>query len=52
MEKILVEDEVPIVPVYFWVGLSLYYPDKLGGLEPNFVDEHFWGEFYIPGKKK
>jgi oligopeptide transport system substrate-binding protein len=51
MEKILVEDEVPIVPVYFWVGLSLYYPDKLGGLEPNFVDEHFWGEFYIPGKK-
>jgi len=52
MEKILVEDEVPIVPVYFWVGLSLYDPDKLGGLEPNFVDEHFWGEFYIPGRKK
>jgi len=52
MEKILVEDEVPIIPVYFWVGLSLYYPDKLGGLEPNFVDEHFWGEFYIPGKAK
>jgi len=43
---------VPIIPVYFWVGLSLYYPDKLGGLEPNFVDEHFWGEFYIPGKAK
>jgi oligopeptide transport system substrate-binding protein len=51
MEKILVEDEAPIVPIYFWVGLSLYDPDKLGGLEPNFVDEHFWGEFYIPGKK-
>ncbi len=52
MEKILVEDDVPIVPVYFWVGLSLYYPDKLGGYVPNFVDEHLWGEFYIPGKKK
>ena len=52
MEKTLVEDEVPIIPVYFWVGLSLYYPDKLGGLEPNFIDEHPWGEFYIPGKKK
>ena len=28
MEKILVEDEVPIVPVYFWVGMSLYYPGQ------------------------
>jgi oligopeptide transport system substrate-binding protein len=51
MEKILVEDQVPIVPVYFWVGMSLYYPDKVGGFEPNFVDDHRWGEFYLPGKK-
>jgi oligopeptide transport system substrate-binding protein len=50
MEKILVEDQVPIVPVYFWVGMSLYYPDKVGGFEPNFVDDHRWGEFFIPGK--
>ncbi len=52
MEKILVEDEVPIVPVYFWVGLSLYYPEKVGGFEPNFLDEHPWGQLYIPEKKK
>lgn len=51
MEKILVEDDVPIIPVYFYVGMSLYYPDKLAGFEPNFVDDHRWGEFYIPGKK-
>lgn len=51
MEKILVEDEVPILPVYFYVGMSLYYPDRLAGFEPNFVDDHRWGEFYIPGKK-
>jgi oligopeptide transport system substrate-binding protein len=51
MEKILVEDQVPIFPVYFWVGMSLYYPDKVGGFEPNFVDDHRWGEFYLPGKK-
>jgi oligopeptide transport system substrate-binding protein len=51
MEKILVVDQVPIVPVYFWVGMSLYYPDKVGGFEPNFVDDHRWGEFFIPGKK-
>jgi oligopeptide transport system substrate-binding protein len=52
MEKILVDDEVPIVPVYFWVGMSLYYPGKVGGFEPNFVDDHRWSEFFIPGKKK
>jgi len=51
MEKILVEDEVPIVPVYFFVGMSLYYPDKLGGFVPNNVDDHRWGEFYLPPKK-
>jgi oligopeptide transport system substrate-binding protein len=51
MDKILCEDRVPIVPVYFYVGMALYWPDKLGGFEPNFIDEHPWGEFYIPGKK-
>jgi oligopeptide transport system substrate-binding protein len=51
MEKILVEDQVPIVPVYFWVGMSLYDPARLGGFEPNFVDDHRWGEFYIPKQK-
>jgi len=51
MEKILVVDEVPIVPIYFYVGMSLYHSDKLGGYEPNFVDDHRWGEFYLPGKK-
>ena len=43
MEKILCEDDVPIVPLFFWVGMSLYYPDKVGGYEPNFVDDHRWG---------
>jgi oligopeptide transport system substrate-binding protein len=51
MESLLVQDGVPIVPVYYYTGMALYYPDKLGGFEPNFVDDHRWGEFYIPGKK-
>jgi oligopeptide transport system substrate-binding protein len=51
MEKILVEDQLPIVPLYNYVGMSLYWPEKLGGFEPNFVDDHRWGEFYIPGRK-
>jgi oligopeptide transport system substrate-binding protein len=50
MEKILCVDEAPIVPMYFWVGMSLYQPDKVGGFAPNFVDDHRWGELFIPGK--
>jgi oligopeptide transport system substrate-binding protein len=52
MEKTLVDDQVPIIPIYFWVGMALYQPDKVGGFEPNFVDDHRWGELYIPGKTK
>jgi oligopeptide transport system substrate-binding protein len=51
MEKILVSDQTPIVPVYFYVGIALYHPEKLAGFEPNFIDEHLWGDFYIPGAK-
>jgi oligopeptide transport system substrate-binding protein len=52
MEKILCEDEAPIAPLYFWVGMSLYRPEKVGGFEPNFVDDHRWGELFIPEAKK
>jgi oligopeptide transport system substrate-binding protein len=52
MEKMLVDDDAPIAPIYFWVGMSLYRPDKVAGFEPNFVDDHRWGELRIPGKKE
>ena len=52
MEKILIEDEAPIAPIYFWVGMSLYRPDKVGGFEPNFVDDHRWGQFFLQEKPK
>ena len=51
MEKVLVEDQVPIFPVSFTVGAVLYHPGALAGFAPNFVDDHFWGELYFPGKK-
>lgn len=46
-EKILVEKELPILPLYFFVGINLYDSQKLGGIHPNVVDEHplremFW----------
>ena len=52
MEKVLCVDQAPIVPIYFWVGMALYYPDKVGGFAPNFVDDHRWGNLFIPGKAK
>jgi oligopeptide transport system substrate-binding protein len=52
MEKILCVDQAPIVPLFYWVGMALYYPDKVGGFEPNFVDDHRWGDLYIPEKAK
>ena len=39
-EKILVHDEAPICPLYFYVGIQLYDPNKLGGIQANLLDEH------------
>jgi oligopeptide transport system substrate-binding protein len=46
-EKILVTDERPICPLYYYVGILMYDADKLGGIETNLLDEHplkpiFW----------
>ncbi|MEY4300599.1 MAG: ABC-type oligopeptide transport system, periplasmic component [Verrucomicrobiota bacterium] len=46
-EKILVHDEMPVCPLYFYVGIQLYDGRRLGGLEGNVLDEHplkamFW----------
>jgi oligopeptide transport system substrate-binding protein len=39
-ERILVSDEAPISPLYYYVGIQFYDPVKLGGIEPNLLDEH------------
>lgn len=39
-EKILVTDEAPICPLYYYVGIQFYDPERLGGVEPNLLDEH------------
>ncbi len=46
-ERILVHDEAPIAPLYYYVGIQFYDPERLGGIEPNLLDEHplkslFW----------
>lgn len=39
-EEILVSREVPICPLYFYVGIQFYDPERLGGIVPNLLDEH------------
>jgi len=39
-ESILIAEEPPIVPLYFYAGFNCYHPDKIGGIWPNILDEH------------
>lgn len=39
-ERLLVHDEAPIAPLYYYVGIQFYDPERLGGIEPNLLDEH------------
>jgi oligopeptide transport system substrate-binding protein len=39
-EKILVADEVPIVPLYFYAGFNFFNPKKVEGIYPNILDQH------------
>jgi oligopeptide transport system substrate-binding protein len=39
-EKILVRDETPIIPLYFYVGINYYDTNKIQGIYPNVLDDH------------
>ena len=39
-EEFLVNEESPISPLFFYVGIQLYDPKRLGGIEANVLDEH------------
>jgi oligopeptide transport system substrate-binding protein len=39
-ETILVRDEAPIIPVYFYVGFNYYDPAKIKGVYHNILDYH------------
>ena len=39
-EDILVRREAPVCPLYFYVGIQFYDPEKLAGISPNLLDEH------------
>ena len=39
-EDLLVQQAVPVAPIYYYVGIQLYNPQKLGGIRANVLDEH------------
>jgi len=39
-ERMLITEEVPIVPLYFYAGFNYYDDTKIGGIWQNILDEH------------
>ena len=39
-ETLLVKDDVPIVPFFFYVGVNIFDPAKIDGVYNNLLDEH------------
>ena len=39
-ETLLLREAVPIVPLYFYLGVNFYRPDQVEGLFANLLDEH------------
>ena len=45
-EEFVVREQVPVTPLFFYVGIQLYDSDRLGGIEANVLDEHPIREIY------
>jgi oligopeptide transport system substrate-binding protein len=39
-EEILVSEEVPIAPLFFYTGITFFNPARLTGIYPNVIDQH------------
>ncbi|HXI73776.1 MAG TPA: peptide ABC transporter substrate-binding protein [Verrucomicrobiae bacterium] len=39
-ETLLVRDEVPVIPLFFYVGINYFDTNKITGLYPNILDIH------------
>ncbi|CAN5476106.1 peptide ABC transporter substrate-binding protein [soil metagenome] len=51
-EKMLLDDQAVVAPIYFYVGVQFYHPGELGGIQPNLLDEHPLQEiFRIPARE-
>jgi oligopeptide transport system substrate-binding protein len=39
-EHMLISEEAPVCPLYYYVGIQFYHGDRLGGIAANLLDEH------------
>src|SRR5260221_6261010 len=39
-ESLLVSEQAPIVPLYFYAGFNYFDPKKINGIYQNLLDEH------------
>jgi oligopeptide transport system substrate-binding protein len=39
-EEVLIGKAMPVCPLFYYVGIQLYDPAKIGGIVPNVLDEH------------
>lgn len=51
-ETILVCDEMPIIPVYYYVGLNYFDTNKIHGLYQNILDDHPLQALYKVGREQ
>lgn len=45
-EILLIQEEAVVSPVYHYVGVQFFWPKRLGGVQPNLVDEHPFREMF------
>ena len=56
-ERLLISDEAPICPLFYYVGIQFYDAERLGGIQANLLDEHplkamFWKSFEAGGSSQ
>jgi ABC-type oligopeptide transport system substrate-binding subunit len=39
-ETLLVRDQMPIIPLYFYVGINYFDTNKITGIYENILDDH------------
>lgn len=49
-ETILISEDAPIVPLYFYAGFNYFDPNKIGGIWQNILDEHPMQYIYKVGR--
>jgi oligopeptide transport system substrate-binding protein len=50
-EHMLVSEEAPVCPLYYYVGIQFYNGDRLGGIAANLLDEHPLQRMYWKGSR-